>query len=111
MSNLISLLIVHPKRALVNPLLSYLAESTSYFGVSPLLSSENLPLNDTINGLVKGLAEAHKAYGDSKSVSPVTFCSQHDLTSLNSAHILFVVQPHERNVFDQRLLEYKLCEL
>ncbi|KAH9015705.1 glutathione synthase [Lactarius hengduanensis] len=70
----------------------YLSESTSYFGVSPLLSSENLPPNDTINGLAKGLAEAHRAYG------------------VSNAHILVVVQPDERNVFDQRLLEYQLFE-
>lgn len=70
----------------------YLSDSTSYFGVSPLLSSENLPPNDTINGLSRGLAEAHRAYG------------------VSNAHILIVVQPDERNVFDQRLLEYQLFE-
>ena len=32
------------------------------------------------------------------------------LNLFNSAHILFVVQPNERNVFDQRLLEYQLFE-
>ncbi|KAF8272610.1 hypothetical protein EI94DRAFT_1769707 [Lactarius quietus] len=70
----------------------YLTESTNYFGVSPHLSSENLPPNDTINALAKGLAEAHGAYG------------------VADAHILLVVQPNERNVFDQRLLEYQLFE-
>ena len=100
----------HHQRALVNLLFSYLAESTSYFGVSPLLSSENLPPNDTINGLVKGLAEAHRVYGVSRRVSPEFFLKSAWLNLLNSAHILFVVQPNERNVFDQRLLEYQLFE-
>jgi hypothetical protein len=44
-------------------LFRYLIESTGYFGISPLLSSSNLPSNDTIEGLVNGLAEAHRAYG------------------------------------------------
>ncbi|KAF8488207.1 glutathione synthase [Russula emetica] len=70
----------------------YLIESTGYFGISPLLSSSNLPSNDTTKGLVEGLAEAHRAYG------------------VPDAHVLFVVQPNERNVFDQRMLEYQLFE-
>ena len=36
--------------------------------------------------------------------------SWHGFSLLHSAHILLVVQPNERNVFDQRLLEYKLFE-
>ncbi|KAH9987263.1 hypothetical protein BJV77DRAFT_1061641 [Russula vinacea] len=64
----------------------YLIESTGYFGISPLLSSSNLPTNDTIK-------EAHRAYG-------VPECCPH----------LFVVQPNDRNVFDQRMLEYQLFE-
>ncbi|KAH9960106.1 glutathione synthase [Russula dissimulans] len=70
----------------------YLLESTSYFGISPLLSSNNLPINNNTKGLADGLAEAHRAYG------------------LPAAYVLFVVQPNERNVFDQRLLEYQLFE-
>ncbi|KAH9960349.1 glutathione synthase [Lactifluus volemus] len=70
----------------------YLVESTGYFSISPLLSSENLPPNDNLNGLAKGLAEAHRAYG------------------VSNAQVLFVIQPNERNVFDQRLLEYQLFE-
>ncbi|KAI0292396.1 glutathione synthase [Russula brevipes] len=70
----------------------YLVESTGYFGISPLLSSSNLPSNETTKHLAEGLAEAHRAYG------------------VPDAHVLFIVQPHERNVFDQRLLEYQLFE-
>ncbi|THH21404.1 hypothetical protein EW146_g161 [Bondarzewia mesenterica] len=70
----------------------YLLASTNYFNTSPILSPDNLPPNETIAGLVSGLAAAHKAYG------------------VESAYILFVVQLGERNVFDQRLLEYELLE-
>ncbi|KAF5382619.1 hypothetical protein D9615_002766 [Tricholomella constricta] len=70
----------------------YLQASTQYYNTSPHLRLENFPENDTIAGLAEGLAAAHKAYGDEKS------------------WILFVVQPDERNVFDQRPLEYKLLE-
>ncbi|KAI0050881.1 glutathione synthase [Auriscalpium vulgare] len=74
----------------VSGLHSYLQASTGYFGASPLLTPNNLPLNETVKGLVAGLAEAHNAYG------------------VPDAQILFVVQANERNIFDQRLLEYEL---
>jgi hypothetical protein len=48
--------------------ISYLLESTDYFGISPLLSPSNLPSNDTTKGLAEGLAEAHRVYGVPKSV-------------------------------------------
>ncbi|KAI6039646.1 hypothetical protein EDC04DRAFT_2683650 [Pisolithus marmoratus] len=70
----------------------YLHAQTNYYGTSPYLKSENFPPNDTTARLAAGLAEAHKAYG------------------VPNAYILFVVQPNERNVFDQRLLEYELLE-
>jgi glutathione synthase len=56
------------------------------------LKIENFPSNDTTAGLAEGLAEAHKVYG------------------VPGACILFVVQAGERNVFDQRWLEYELLE-
>ncbi|THH29366.1 hypothetical protein EUX98_g4820 [Antrodiella citrinella] len=70
----------------------YLFSSTKYFGCSPHLTHDNLPQNTTTAGLAKGLAAAHTAYG------------------VSTARILFVVQPNERNVFDQRFLEYELLE-
>ncbi|RPD66201.1 glutathione synthase [Lentinus tigrinus ALCF2SS1-7] len=70
----------------------YLAATTEYFNSSPYLKPDNLPPNETIAGLVEGLASAHRTYG------------------ATSAWILFVVQPGERNVFDQRWLEYELIE-
>ncbi|KAF8158447.1 glutathione synthase [Crassisporium funariophilum] len=70
----------------------YLLAATQYYDVSPELRLENFPTNDTIAGLAAGLAEAHKAY------------------NVEGSQILFVVQPGERNVFDQRPLEYELLE-
>ncbi|TFK27692.1 glutathione synthase [Coprinopsis marcescibilis] len=72
--------------------------ATSYFDSSPHLKRENFPKNESIAGLAKGLAAAHKAY-----VSQAPGAS-------SQAKILFVVQPGERNVFDQKWLEYELLE-
>ncbi|QRV92085.1 glutathione synthase, ATP-binding domain protein [Ceratobasidium sp. AG-Ba] len=76
----------------VSALHKYLLSSTNYFGVSSHLGKENLPNNETRFGLVEGIATAHRAYNDPNS------------------RVLFVVQPNERNVFDQRWLEYDLME-
>ncbi|TFK74734.1 glutathione synthase [Pluteus cervinus] len=70
----------------------YLHATTGYYDLSPVLKEENFPPNQTTAGLAEGLAAAHKAYGN------------------KSAYILFVVQAGERNVFDQRWLEYALLE-
>ncbi|KAH7337277.1 hypothetical protein B0J17DRAFT_695669 [Rhizoctonia solani] len=76
----------------VSALHKYLATSTGYFGVSPHLDPSNFPENNTRSGLVEGLVAAHTAYNKS------------------STCILFVVQPNERNMFDQRWLEYELLD-
>ncbi|CAE6455933.1 unnamed protein product [Rhizoctonia solani] len=76
----------------VSALHKYLAASTGYFGISPHLNPSNFPENNTRNGLVQGLVAAHTAYNKP------------------STCILFVVQPNERNMFDQRWLEYELLE-
>lgn len=71
----------------------YLCKYTNdYFGSSSLLAGDNFPSNETTQGLAQGLAAAHGAYG-----SP-------------DAKILFVVQPGERNLFDQQWLEDSLLE-
>jgi len=70
----------------------YLEASTHYYDASPLLRLENFPFNEPITGLVEGLVAAHKAY------------------NVPESRILFVVQAGERNVFDQRFLEYELLE-
>jgi hypothetical protein len=71
----------------------YLARATGgYFGAHPLLDAARIPENGAPEGLAHGLAAAHAAYGDAR------------------AAVLFVVQEGERNVFDQRVLEYELLE-
>lgn len=76
----------------ISELHRYLLSSTQYYNCSPQLKSENLPPNRTISGLAEGLAVGHKAY------------------NVQGSRILFVVQSGERNVFDQRWLEYELLE-
>jgi len=75
-------------------LFRYLAKATHlYFGVSPLLANpSNFPENDSLKQISNGLAEGWKAYGR------------------DDAAVLFVVQEGERNVFDQKWLEYELLE-
>jgi len=74
---------------------SYLSLSTRYYNASPLLSRpapENFPPNEALQSLALGLAQGWKAYGKEDS------------------QILFVVQEGERNLFDQRWLEWVLLE-
>lgn len=77
----------------------YLTTSTGgYWGVEPLLQDmRNYASPKALYGVAESLAHAHRAYGPSD-------------TSLGPGDpvILFVVQPGERNVFDQRLIEYEL---
>ncbi|KAG1733003.1 glutathione synthase [Suillus paluster] len=70
----------------------HILTSTSYFSASPYLTADNFPENRANSGLAEGLAKAHEAYG------------------VSDARILFVVLPNERNVFDQRWVEYELLE-
>ncbi|ODO07992.1 glutathione synthetase [Cryptococcus amylolentus CBS 6273] len=72
----------------------YLAKSSKqYYNISSHLSSpENFPQNEPLKHLAAGLAAGWKAFGDDEAV------------------VLFVVQDGERNVFDQRWLEYELLE-
>src|SRR5947207_7170190 len=62
------------------------------YGEDTPITKNNLPDNPAAEKLAAGLAQAHKAYN-----------------TLNTA-VLFVVQDHERNIFDQRWLEYHLLE-
>ncbi|KAL9616560.1 MAG: hypothetical protein Q9160_008581 [Pyrenula sp. 1 TL-2023] len=72
--------------------------TTDIYPAHPLLdpSTTQLPDNGAILNLVSGLYMAHKAYNISRSVPPLPLC------------ILFVVQPNERNVFDQYAISSKL---
>ncbi|KAG8738201.1 hypothetical protein FRC10_007137 [Ceratobasidium sp. 414] len=81
-----------PLSSQVSALHKYLLATTNYFGASSYLKNENLPVNETRCGLIEGIATAHRAYNNPR------------------ARVVFVVQPNERNVFDQRWLEYDLLE-
>lgn len=58
-----------------------------------------LPDQNALSGFAKGLAETHEA-----------FCSLHGFVS-SDAVVVMVVQPGERNAFDQRWLQLKVCLL
>jgi glutathione synthase len=72
----------------------YLAdESDMYFGSDKHLEElDAYPPNESLREIAAGLAEGWKAYGEEEAV------------------VLFVVQDGERNVFDQRWLQYELLE-
>lgn len=61
---------------------------------SSLVSNTSLPESTSVPGLARGMALAHEAYGTSNTDLPKC--------------VLFVVQDIERNVFDQRHVEYAL---
>ncbi|KAK9896700.1 glutathione synthase [Cystobasidium minutum MCA 4210] len=78
----------------VTDLHRYLAFTGAYPETSrPRITPNKLPHNVALRELARGLAEAHEAYGKSKT-----------------SKVLFVVQDPERNAFDQRALEYELLE-
>ena len=87
----------------------HLAQSTEYFNSSPILKLQNLPRNETISGVAEGLERAHRAY-DSPSYVHLRSLGWAVPHLYHRAWILFVVQAGERNVFDQRWLEYELLE-
>ncbi len=65
----------------------------------PDLGVASLPRNSAVSLLARGLSAAHHdAYGPSRCSPPLPQC------------ILFIVQDPERNIFDQKLLEYELHE-
>ena len=58
------------------------------------LKLSNQPETNPTQALAQGLKAAHVAYGSSRSSTPLDLC------------VLFIVQDPERNIFDQRHLEY-----
>lgn len=81
---------------LVSQLHRYLLRIDAYPQTGHLITEDNLPVNHSAQGLACGLAAAHKAYGPGGGGRKTV--------------VLFIVQPGERNVFDQRWLEYNLLE-
>ena len=63
---------------------------------TPLITLSSLPPSPSTASLSLGLATAHKAYGPSKSAPALPLC------------ILFIVHPHEPNLFDQAHLSTTL---
>jgi glutathione synthetase len=63
--------------------------------LNKIIKDESLPESTSVPKLALGLAKAHEAYTSSSSPNHPT-C------------VLFIVQDPERNVFDQRHLEYEL---
>ncbi|KAL9939996.1 hypothetical protein V8E36_000701 [Tilletia maclaganii] len=78
----------------------------AFFGTAPaqLESEDALPPNQALQTLAAGLAAAHRAYVEDSRASSSSSSS----SSMLPPVILFVVQPGERNAFDQRWLEYEL---
>lgn len=81
----------------VSQLHSYLANSGTY-GPSGSFLTGNTSISQSIDGLADGLAVAHKSYIEEESSSD----------KKKKKVVLFIVQPGERNVFDQRHIEYSL---
>ena len=71
----------------------YLLETGKYPSAS-LLRSSSLPTNYPTDVMADAIAAAHLHYGRSKSSPELRLC------------VLFVVQSSERNIFDQRHLQY-----
>lgn len=81
----------------VSALHKYLLTIDAYpASATSVIKAEALRQSKSASSLAEGLATAHKAYGASKTSRPLC--------------VLFVVQDPERNVFDQRHLEYALLE-
>ncbi len=93
-SNILLLRIIC-SNAQVTKRLRYLSLTEYPLFENPLQHSDlNLPENDSIKGLSGGLYAAFKAYTKSETI--------------HQCCVVFVVQNPERNIFDQRHLEYEL---
>ncbi|KAG0369503.1 glutathione synthase [Gamsiella multidivaricata] len=74
--------------SLTGDLHRYLLAITGYF--TNKLDVSALPSSESISSIASGLASAHQLYGS------------------KTAKVMMVVQPGERNAFDQRYIEYNL---
>lgn len=84
----------------VGKLHSYLNKIGSYSSDSneEYYPASSLPISDSANGLAEGLYSGVKYYNDTY------------LQGENKSIVLFVVQPNERNAFDQRAVELPLLD-
>ncbi|KAI8605723.1 glutathione synthase [Dissophora ornata] len=76
--------------SLTGDLHRYLLATTGYFTDNLAISA--LPNSESISSIASGLASAHQLYGS------------------KTAKVMMVVQPGERNAFDQRYIEYNLLK-
>ncbi|KAI8940697.1 hypothetical protein NX059_001965 [Plenodomus lindquistii] len=81
----------------VSAMHKHLCKTDAYpSSVSSIIKEDALRSSKSTTSLAKGLAVAHQAYGAARASRPLC--------------VLFVVQDPERNVFDQRHVEYALLE-
>lgn len=78
----------------------HLMDLGAYEALDSALVPSNLPMNDALDTLTLGLADAHRHY-----VEMIAKTRSHV-----QPRILFVVQGDERNTFDQRAMEEALTE-
>lgn len=81
----------------VSQLHTYLADSDTY-GPSAEFLKGKTAISKSIDGLADGLAVAYKEYAKNNVL----------VSGYSKQVVLFIVQPGERNVFDQRHIEYSL---
>ncbi|KAK9452252.1 glutathione synthase [Limtongia smithiae] len=74
------------------------ARKAGLYPESEVLVEANMPENPSARGIARGIACAHEAYCAAAGVKGT------------DAIVLFIVQPGERNAFDQRWIEYYLLE-
>lgn len=81
----------------VSGLHKYLSSIDAYpRSIYHIFNETSLPPSTSVPGLALGMAKAHEAYGPSAAGHPTC--------------VIFLIQEPERNVFDQRHLEYQLYE-
>ena len=81
------------RNAASDQFMKYLMDMDMEFSTDPQTASTLIPTNPSIRVAAFGIAMAHFLYGD------------------NTAVVLFIVQPEERNFCDQRLLENELWKV
>lgn len=77
------------------------------------IDAQSLPENNAMISVADCLARAHAEYGNKRLGGEICRIDSYNaiiLLSFYSAVILFVVQPGERNLFDQRWIEWCLKE-
>ena len=86
-----------PQQYPPNLVYSHLLDVDAYPNTGPFsMEVSSLPADPSVESIAMGLANAHEAYGTSKSRPPKPLC------------VLFVVQEPENNIFDQLAVSVQL---